>query len=135
MKPSTEYTHHLNIQDLGLDAGGSYCLRLTLEDIHLSRAGQAHGGLLFTLLDAALGRAAMAHVGGDFFCPTVEMKINYFRPVASGSLETRGRVVNTSAALCYAEGDIHDQDGRLIARATGTFFIKPRRGFVKNAPG
>ena len=127
-----EYTRHLKIDDRGLDERGYYCLRVALEDIHLSRARQVHGGMLFTLLDAAMGRVAMSQLGGDFFCPTVEMKINYFRPAATGVLRAHAWVVNTSRQLLYAEGEILGDRDQLIARATGTFFIKPRDTFVNS---
>lgn len=132
MESLPEYTRYLKIDDLGLDEQNRYCLRVALEDIHLSRARQVHGGMLFTLLDAAMGRAAMSHAGADYFCPTVEMKINYFRPAASGVLRAQARVVNASRQLLYAEGDILGERDQLIARATGTFFIKPRPSFVNS---
>ncbi len=124
MDDNIEYTRHLKIRDIGLDAEGCYLIDVDLEAIHLSRAGLVHGGMIFSLLDAALGRTVMSHVGQGFSCPTVEMKINYFRPAAAGKLIAKGRVINKSKQLCYAEGEVVNEEGKLIARSTGTFFIK-----------
>jgi uncharacterized protein (TIGR00369 family) len=122
--PTGEYTDHLNIADLGCAEDGSYTLQVELEPIHLSRAGLAHGGLLFTLLDAAMGRAVIHSLPEGHSSPTIEMKINYFRPASKGKIVARGRLVNRSKQLCYGEGEITNAQGKLIARATATFFIK-----------
>ena len=124
MSDNVEYSNHLKIQDIGFDSEGSYLLEVDLEAIHLSRAGLVHGGMIFSMLDAALGRASIAQLPEGFACPTVEMKINYFRPVATGKIRAKGRVVNKSKQLCYAEGEVLSEEGKLIARSTGTFFIK-----------
>ncbi len=120
-----EYTGHLDIIDIGPQDDGDYCLKIDLQAIHLSRAGLVHGGMVFTMLDAALGRAVINQLQRGYSSPTIEMKINYFRPASAGELIARGRVVNQSKQLCYAEGEVVNGEGKLIARATGTFFIKP----------
>ena len=119
-----EYTRHLDIVDIGPQDNGDYCLKVDLHAIHLSRAGLVHGGLIFTMLDAALGRAVIHKLQKGYSSPTIEMKINYFRPAATGELIARGRIINQSKRLCYAEGEVNNGQGKLIARATGTFFIK-----------
>lgn len=124
MVDNNEYTSYLNIEDVGPQDNGDYCVRLQLQPKHLSRAGLIHGGMVFTLLDTAMGRAVLHSLKSGYHSPTIEMKINYFRPAASGMLETLGRVVNSSRQLSYAEGEVRNQEGKLIARATGTFFVK-----------
>lgn len=125
MTGETEYTRHLKIHDLGLDDNGDYTLEVELEPIHLSRAGHVHGGMVFTLLDAAMGRAIYSTLPHGHTSPTIEMKINYFRPASTGKLRCKGRVVNRGKQLCYAEGEVTNADDKQIARATGTFFLKP----------
>ncbi len=122
MDDEVEFTRYLGIEDLGARDGG-YELELEMAPIHLSRAGLAHGGILFTLLDAAIGRAIMHELPPGVGSPTVEMKINYFRPVQRGRLYARGEVVRRGKRLVYAEGEIRDEAGKQVARATGTFFL------------
>lgn len=126
MTDTSEYTAYLKIRDIGLQSNGDYRLEVDLETIHLSRAGLVHGGMVFTLLDAAMGRAIRAQIPPEYNNPTIELKINYFRPAASGRLTCHGRVVNRSKQICYAEGEVTNEEGKLIARATGTFFCKVR---------
>ena len=121
----TEYTKHLKIQDKGLTEEGFYRTEEELEAIHLSRVNLVHGGMVFSMLDATMGRAVFEQLPKTHGAPTIEMKINYFRPQQSGKLICEGKVINKSKQLCYAEGEVRNEEGKLIAKATGTFFIKP----------
>ena len=117
-----EFTEILGFRNLGMQ-GGAFVIELPLEPRHLSRAARAHGGILFSLLDTALGRAVLAELPEGRGCATVEIKINYFRPVQHGVLRASGRCVQKTRSLAYAEGDVVNEEGKLLARATGTFFL------------
>ena len=56
-------------------------------------------------------------------CATIEAKINYFRPVQAGRLRAIARCTNLSRRTAYTEAEIRDDEGRLIAKATGTFML------------
>ena len=56
-------------------------------------------------------------------CATVEIKINYFRPVQSGRVIARGWKRELTRSLGYAEGEVVNEEGKVLARATGTFFL------------
>jgi uncharacterized protein (TIGR00369 family) len=117
-----EFTRHLAIESVGM-SDGAFVLELELDERHLSTAARAHGGVLFTMLDTALGRAVIAELPPGRGCATVEMKINYFRPVQHGRIRALGRCVQRTKSLAYAEGEILNADGKTLARATGTFFL------------
>ena len=122
MSNDVEFTAYLGIRTLGMQ-DGAFVLELDLERRHMSRAERAHGGVLFSLLDTALGRAVLSELPPGRGCATVELKINYFRPVQHGTIRTSGRCVQRTKSLAYAEGDIVNAEGKLLARATGTFFL------------
>lgn len=117
-----EFTQYLGCRTLGMSEG-AFIIELDLEQRHMSRAARAHGGVLFTLLDTALGRAVIEELPPGRGCATVELKINYFRPVQSGTIRASGRCVQKTRSLAYAEGDIVNEEGKLLARATATFFL------------
>jgi acyl-CoA thioesterase len=117
-----EFTETLGVEYLGV-VDGDFTLALALRPEHMSRAGRAHGGVLFTLLDTALGRAVLEHLPPGRGCATVEIKVNYFRPVQQGRIRARGRMRELTRNLGYAEGEIVNEHGKVLARASGTFFL------------
>jgi acyl-CoA thioesterase len=121
-KPLGEFTSHLGIRTLGM-LDGAFTLELDVEPRHLSRAERVHGGVLFTLLDTALGRAVLAALPEGRGCATVEISIRYHRPVQSGRVRARGRVLELSRNLAAAEGEVVGEEGKVMARAQGTFFL------------
>jgi len=118
----TEFTESMGFRTVGMHEG-AFVIELPIERQHLSRAERVHGGILFSLLDTALGRAVLEELPPGRGCATVEIKINYFRPVQHGTLRASGRCVQKTRSLAYAEGDVVNEDGKLLARATGTFFL------------
>ncbi len=96
---------------------------LELRREHMSRANRVHGGVLFALLDTALGSAVVKSLERGHGCATLEMKINYFRPIQEGVVQAEGRLVNRSRRTAYAEGEVLEEGGKILAKASGTFFI------------
>lgn len=94
--------------------------RLALRREHQNSLGVAHGGLLLTLLDMALGAAARSVVDKDKAVMTADMQAAFLAP-ARGLLEANGRVVRAGRGLIFAEGEVLDAQGQLCARATGLF--------------
>ncbi len=119
---NAEFTALLGIESIGM-RDGAFVLEVELDARHLSAAARAHGGMLFTMLDTALGRAVLAELPAGRGCATVEMKINYFRPVQHGRIRATGRCVQRTRSLAYAEGEIRNDADKILARATGTFFL------------
>ena len=117
-----EFTKELGIRT-SEEGGGKCRLDVELRPLHMSRAGRAHGGFLFTLLDTAMGRSVLTKLPPGRGCATVECKINYFRPVQSGALVATAEAKNITRSIAYAEGSITDSNGKLVARASGTFFL------------
>jgi uncharacterized protein (TIGR00369 family) len=89
----------------------------------MSRAQRVHGGVLFTLLDTALGGAVVNALPRGQGAATLEMKVNYFRPIQHGRVIAEGRLVNRSRHTAYAEGEVTNEEGKILAKASGTFFV------------
>jgi len=87
---------------------------------HSSPIGTVHGGILCDLADAAMGMAyASALDEGETFT-TLELKINFLKPVWTGRLTATGRVVKAGHTVGLVECDVHDDKDRLVARASST---------------
>lgn len=87
---------------------------------HANPMGTLHGGILCDVADAAMGTAyATGLVEGESFA-TLELKINFLRPVWDATLTAVGRVVHAGATVGLVECDVTDEQGRLVARASST---------------
>ena len=81
----------------------------------------AHGGVVLTLLDVALARAATSHPGApSTTVVTVEMSTRFVRP-ARGALVAEGVVLHAGGSLCTCDASLRDEAGNLLATAMGTF--------------
>ena len=90
---------------------------------HLNKRGVAHGGVISSLLDSALGAAVIASMPSDWWCATTSLNTQFLAGPGSGRLVARGRVVRRGRKIAFAEGEIVDGDGRLIAKATGSWHL------------
>lgn len=81
----------------------------------------AHGGVLMTLLDVAMARAALSHPqASSGTVVTVEMSSRFVKP-GTGALSVEGRVLASGRSLCSCEAHVRDATGALVASAMGTF--------------
>ena len=87
--------------------------------------GTVQAGIHSLVLDAAMNFAINAAMPGrDRTRGTLEMKTETMRPARLGLLyRLRGEVVRMARLVAYAEATVHDEDGRIVSRATGTFML------------
>ena len=86
-------------------------------------SGLLHGGVGAALADVAVGMAIQRHLGGRRVTTTVEMKINYFRPVKKGRVFARSRLLRVGSTLCVGRVDIEDEQRRAVATALLTYML------------
>ena len=89
----------------------------------MNGSGTLHGGMTATLADVAVGMALARHLGRPRAATTVEMKINYLRPVSHGKVTARSHLVKVGSRLCCGRVDIFDTEKRPIAAALITYMI------------
>lgn len=102
---------------------GTAVVRLTLADHHMNPNGVAHGAVLFAMVDTAMGAATMSVLDDGRFCATVDIRLNFIRPAASGTLAAHTTVIKKGKAIVHLESRVTDDADRLIATAAGTFAI------------
>jgi acyl-CoA thioesterase len=100
---------------------------LTLRSEHMNPHGVVHGGVVYALVDYAMGGALTSRLGPGERCATLEIKINYVAAATEGRLAADARVVARTARIGVLEAHVHAEGGQLIALATGTFFIQGPR--------
>jgi uncharacterized protein (TIGR00369 family) len=90
---------------------------------HANPMGTLHGGILCDIADAAMGMAFASTLTPEESFTTVELKINFFRPVWQGELKAEGTVVQRGHTIGYVECNITDEENRLVARAASTCMV------------
>jgi uncharacterized protein (TIGR00369 family) len=99
---------------------GTAEVRIAVRTDFFHAASAVHGSVYFKLLDDSTFFAASALVE-DVFVLTASFNIYFLRPVSAGVMTAKGRVVSRSSRLIIGEGSITDDDGREVARGSGTF--------------
>jgi acyl-CoA thioesterase len=116
----------LGIRTLTL-ADGSAIFGLSVRHEHMNPYGVIHGGVVYSLVDTAMGAALHSRMEPGETCATLEIKINYLAPVTGGDLRAEARVLQRTRRVGVLEGRVTGDGGALVAAATGTFYIQTVR--------
>ncbi|ALL13970.1 PaaI family thioesterase [Caulobacter henricii] len=100
-------------------------------DLLCNPMGQIQGGYVCAMLDECMSVAGMISSGMTHVVPTLEMKTSFLRPALPGPLRGVGRVVKWGKTVCFTEGELYDDQGRLLAKASGTAIPTPFARFKK----
>ncbi len=104
-------------------ADGRAIVNLSAGPQHANPMGTLHGGILCDIADAAMGIAFASTLAADESFTTVELKINFFRPVRQAQLKAEGVVLQRGRTVGYVECTITDEQNRLIAKASSTCML------------
>jgi uncharacterized protein (TIGR00369 family) len=89
----------------------------------LNAFGVLHGGVTATLADAAVGIAITQRVGRPGAATTVELKLNYLRPVSGRKIMARARLLRMGSTLCIGRVDMFDDAKELVSTALVTYML------------
>ena len=118
--------HHPYAEWVGLlveeqRSGYSKCT-LDVVEKHCNPHGVVHGAVVFALADTGMGAALYPTLSPGELCATIEIKINYYKPVVSGLLTCITEVVNRGKRVANLESSIYSGEV-LVARANGNYSI------------
>jgi len=112
---------------IGFDANeiadGRAVVTLAAGPQHANPMGTLHGGVLCDIADAAMGMAFASTLAPGESFTTIELKINFFRPVWEARLRAEGKVIRRGSTVGYIECEITDESGRLVAKASSTCMV------------
>lgn len=102
------------------------------DESHYNPIGIVHGGLVCTVLDSVVGCAVHTTLEQGLGYTSLELKVSYLAAVTarSGTLTATGRVVKPGRRVAFAEGEVRDASGTVVATATSTLLV-----FVLPPPG
>lgn len=114
-------------QQIGLEflelERGRAVLALSMDERFHNPMGVVHGGVIFGLLDTAMGFAATTLLEGKTWAGTVDVKVSFLRSVSDGRVRAEGRVVRQGRTVLHLEAKAWDDAGELIAQALGTALV------------
>ncbi len=90
---------------------------------HANPMGTLHGGALCDVADAAMGMAFSSTLQDGESFTTLELKINFLKPVWKEKLRANARVVKSGKTIGLVECDVLDEKDQLVAHATSTCMV------------
>lgn len=123
--PQPPMAHLIDIRLVAVENGKTVFESIPGE-FHYNALGTVHGGFGATLLDSAMGCAVHSTLDAGDAYTTLELKINFLRPLthATGLVRGIGTIVHAGRTTAMAEGRIEDQAGKIYAFATSTCLIR-----------
>lgn len=110
------------------EVGNNYSrLSINIEKKHIQFLQTVHGGVMASLADSAAAWAIYGSNNLEDKPVTVEMKINYLKPVRSGTLIAEARIIHEGSRIFVSEVEIKNSEGFLVAKSLVTYYLLKSR--------
>ncbi|TPE61842.1 PaaI family thioesterase [Sandaracinobacter neustonicus] len=110
-------------------AAGTTRYRMLATPQFCNPMGNLQGGIITTALDDAAATAVIVKAGRRVGVPTIEFKVSFFGPARlGGTYFFSGRVLKLGRTISFAEADMTDETGKLLARLTTSCVIMELEG-------
>ncbi|WP_216829829.1 PaaI family thioesterase [Alkalihalobacterium elongatum] len=91
------------------------------DSCHTNPVGTLHGGVLCVIADEAMGAAYASTLKEGESLTTIELKVNYLKPVWKGKLTAVAKVTKNGNTIGLVEAEVTDEKGSLVAKVVSTF--------------
>ena len=122
MKTNNPFWSLLGMEIVGIKKGWAK-IRLPFTKKLTNGIGVAHGGAIFSPADSAVGMALIGLTARDESISTLEMKINYLKPLSGGEIIAEAEMVHRGTMTAIGDVEVRDGDGNLIAKGLATYAI------------
>jgi uncharacterized protein (TIGR00369 family) len=120
--PPPAVAHLIGLRIVAAEADRAV-FELEADDRHANPMGTLHGGILCDLADAAMGTAMATTLGAGETYTTLDLSINFLKPVWKATLTATGQVLKRSRRVGLVECRVLDQTGSLVAHAKSTCLV------------
>jgi len=104
-------------------------IKLPFNEKLTNAVGLMHGGAIFSPADSAVGMALIGLIDRDQNISTLEMKINYLKPVRGSAIIAEAKIVHRGTQTAIGDVEVRDENDSLIAKGLATYAIfKKNRG-------
>lgn len=106
-------------------ADGEVVMTAVPDESHYNPIGSVHGGFFATVLDSACGCAVHSTLPAGVGYTSLEIKVSFLRPITAdtGKVTAHGWITKRGKGAAFAEADIRDEDGRVLATASSTCLV------------
>lgn len=101
-------------------------VRFPVRDFLFNPQGSLHGGIIGTVMDISMGH--LIHHSYGRGGATIEMKVQYLRPLTTGSAVCTGQFIKRGKSIAFLESCLETASGNLVAHATSTWMCTPPAG-------
>ncbi|KMY53388.1 hypothetical protein AC623_04810 [Bacillus sp. FJAT-27231] len=112
------FLHHLGLEVIRFEEG-NVRIKLSMKDCLLNTNKTLHGGVYASVLDFI--QSMQLRSVTKTRCVTTTSTIHYIAPVTGGVLFAEAEIISKGYKTAFVEGTITDQEGKLVAKGTGTF--------------
>ena len=91
----------------------------------LNFTGRVQGGVLAAMLDDTMGPAVLIKSGGALYPSAIDMNISFLSAAMPGPLVCEGEVLRLGKSVGFVAGQLMDEDGRVLVRATSSVMLVP----------
>ena len=98
-------------------------VRLPIEDKLTNAIGLVHGGAIFSAADSAVGMALVGMTNRDENISTLEMKINYMKPVNGREIIAEAKIIHRGSQSAIGDVEVRDEEQNLVSKGLATYAI------------
>lgn len=122
--PAPPISSHIGLDFVSV-ADGDVVMTAVPDESHYNPIGSIHGGFFATVLDSACGCAVHSTLPAGVGYTSLELKVSFLRPITAdtGLVTAHGWVTKRGRSATFAEADIRDGEGRVLATASSTCLV------------
>ncbi len=122
MKVNVPYWKLLGMELVDVKKGWAV-VKLPFEKKLTQPDGVAHGGAIFSPADAAVAVALLGLIDRSETLLTIEMKINYIKPISEGDIIAEAKIVHRGGRTAIGDVEVRNSNGDLVAKCLATYMI------------
>lgn len=122
--PAPPISSHIGLAFVSVDEG-DVVMTAEPDESHYNPIGSVHGGFFATVLDSVCGCAVHSTLPAGVGYTSLEIKVSFLRPITAetGTVTAHGWVTRTGRSAAFAEADMRDAAGRVLATASSTCLV------------
>jgi acyl-CoA thioesterase len=98
-------------------------LSMEIAEKHMQLLNTVHGGVIASLADSAAAWAVFGSSNFEGIPVTVEMKVNFLKPITSGKLIAEARNIHEGSRIFVSDVEVKNGEGDLVAKSLLTYYL------------